>query len=399
MSLFIKRSSMVIKCVWLLLVLLINNVQAQMKTFNVNQYGGVADGKTDNSKAFTDAWNQACQNNGGGVVLFQQGIYLVNPLVIQGSCKGPMELHIQGTLLASSEYQYSVGIDHWIVFRHIDNLVISGGGTLDGQGASSWPYNDCRKNPQCKALPASLRFDFANNTKIDNITLINSKNTNIHLFAGLNVIISNINIRAPADSPNTDGIKVGSSNIVQIYDSVISTGDDCIAFLPESTNLNVTNVHCGPGHGISVGSISSNSITGLNVRNCSFVGTQNGVRIKTRSPSQPGTVAQVTFENIEMDKVDNPIIIDQQYCASSGCSPQKTSEIQITDVKYNNIWGTSNTKIAVLLKCSENKPCQNIELRDIDLNYRGGNKPAKASCLNAKGAAYGKQNPASCLQS
>lgn len=77
---------------------------------------------------------------------------------------------------------------------------------------------------------------------------------------------------------------------------------------------------------------------------------------------------------------------------------QKTSEIQIADVKYNDIWGTSNTKIAVTLKCSQNKPCENIELRDINLSYNGGGGRAIASCSNAKGVAYGTQNPHFCLQ-
>lgn len=53
MSLLMKGLSMVIQCVRLLLFLVfINNVQAQRKTFNVKQYGAVADGKTDNSKVY-----------------------------------------------------------------------------------------------------------------------------------------------------------------------------------------------------------------------------------------------------------------------------------------------------------------------------------------------------------
>ncbi|XP_050369032.1 exopolygalacturonase-like [Argentina anserina] len=392
---------MVIKCVWLLLLVFHNNVEAQMKIFDVNQYGGIADGKTDNSKAFLDAWYAACNNTGGGVVLFQKGIYLVNPLVIKGSCKGPMELQIQGTLLASREKQYSVDIDHWILFQYIDSFVISGGGTLDGQGAASWPYNDCSRNTHCKPLPGSLKFDFANNTRIDNITSLNSKNVHINLYACLNVIISNVNISAPGDSPNTDGIKIGNSSNIQIYDSVIATGDDCVAFLPESRNISVTHTHCGPGHGISLGSISGSSISDLNVTQCSFVGTQNGLRIKTTSPSQPGIVSTVKFEHIEMHKVHNPIVIDQQYCSGSGCTGPVTkiiSEIQITDVKYNDIWGTSETDVAVTLNCSENKPCEKIVLQDINLDYIGRGS-TKASCLNAKGVAYGKEKPNSCLQS
>ncbi|KAK9938694.1 hypothetical protein M0R45_015417 [Rubus argutus] len=297
--------SMVIQCVRLLLfVVFINNVQAQRKTFNVKQYGAAADGKTDNSKAFSDAWNQACQNNGGGVVLFQKGVYLVTPVILQGHCKGRMELQIQGTLLASKEFEYSVGIDHWILFQYVDNLVISGGGSLDGQGASAWPYNDCLKNSRCKALPGSLKFDFVNNIRINYITFINSKNTNINLFHGMIAYLSFLN-------------RATSTSLIFTVDLAMESASEAFP-------------------------------------------------------------------------VDNPIVIDQQYCTGIGCSAPKTSEIQIADVKYNDIWGTSNTKIAVTLKCSQNKPCENIELRDINLSYNGG--PAIASCSNAKGVAYGTKS-------
>ncbi|KAL6192952.1 hypothetical protein ACLB2K_034037 [Fragaria x ananassa] len=186
------------------------------------------------------------------------------------------------------------------------------------------------------------------------------------------VIISNINISGPGNSPNTDGIKVSNSNNTQISDSVISAGDDCISFLPNSNNINITRVHYGPGHGFSIGSISSGTVTNLNIRNSSLVGTQNGVRIKTKAhPSQPGNGAYITFEHIEMDKVGNPIVIDQNYCPGHGCSEKESSQVQINNVNFNNIWGTSSTKTAVTFNCSRSKPCYEIQLRDINLS-RGG---------------------------
>ncbi|KAL6284142.1 hypothetical protein ACE6H2_015071 [Prunus campanulata] len=386
-----------------LVFLLVSGVKvgAQQAVFDVMNHGGVADGKTDNSKVFTDVWNQACQNNGGGVVFFSTGTYFVEPVVLYGGCKGPIGVQIEGTLLAPEELESSVNIDHWIAFQYVDSLVINGGGSLDGQGPSAWPFNDCLKNPQCKRLPTSLRLDFVTNASIDRITSINSKNVHINIFASQNITISNIKISAPGDSPNTDGIHLGSSHNIQILDSVIATGDDCISFSTGTNNVNISGVRCGPGHGISIGSlgkVDGDDVSFVDIRNCSFVGTQNGVRVKTWAPSEAGTVSHLNVENIEIDKVENPIIIDQQYCPSRSCNAEEFSKVQIKDVKFKNIWGTSSTKYVVTLKCSQTSPCQEIELTDFYLNYNGLEGSGVSACSNVEVEAYGQQTPPACTE-
>ncbi|CAN6557751.1 unnamed protein product [Malus baccata var. baccata] len=373
----------------------------QKMIFNVKKYGGVADGKTDNSKAFIDAWTQACQNNGGGVVLFPAGKYLVKPVVFTGGCKGPMVVQIKGTLLAPVEVKSSIDINHWITFQYVDNLVINGGGSLDGQGPSAWPYNNCMNDPHCKRLPTTLRLDFVTNSKIHDITSINSKNVHINLFASHDITIQNITISAPGDSPNTDGIHIGTSHHIEILDSVIATGDDCISFSSGSNNIKISGVHCGPGHGISIGSLgkgAGDDVSFVDIRNCTFVGTTNGVRVKTWAPSQPGTVSHLTVENVRVDKVDNPIIIDQQYCPSRSCSTTESSRVQIQDVKFSNIWGSSTTQSAITLKCSQTNPCQKIEMRDINLVYNGPEGSAHSACTNADVVTYGQQQPLPCTE-
>ncbi|GMN51732.1 hypothetical protein TIFTF001_020879 [Ficus carica] len=58
------------------------------------------------------------------------------------------------------------------------------------------------------------------------------------------------------------------------------------------------------------------------------------------------------------NNVQNPIIIYQDYCPSGNCDPQGSSQVQISDVKFMNISGTASSKVAVVLKCSESKPCR-----------------------------------------
>lgn len=63
------------------------------------------------------------------------------------------------------------------------------------------------------------------------------------------------------------------------------TGDDCIAINSGSSWISITGVTCGPGHGMSIGSLGEDgayqTVEEVNVENCSFRGTDNGVRIKT----------------------------------------------------------------------------------------------------------------------
>ena len=76
---------------------------------------------------------------------------------------------------------------------------------------------------------------------------------------------------------------------------------------------------------------------------------------------------------------------------------QGESQVQIRDVKYGNIRGTSSSKIAVAFDCSRGKPCEKIELNNINLTYHGAEGAVASSCSNVKGTANGQQQPGSCI--
>ncbi|KAH0654589.1 hypothetical protein KY289_032267 [Solanum tuberosum] len=257
--------------------------------------------------------------------------------------------------------------------------------------------DDKRDNSQ------TMRFDFVTNSRIHHLRSINSKNSHINLFACNNVNISYVRLTAPDESPNTDGIHIGLSTNIKISRTVIQTGDDCIAMVTGSRNIEISNVTCGPGHGISIGSLGRTPgevVTGINVRNCTFIGSQNGARIKTWAPSLSSVASDIFFGDIYMENVHNPILIDQQYCPTPSCSDQlgqDNSKVQISNVTFSNIWGTSSSKVAVTLKCSKLVPCKNVQLNNINLKYHGRGGPATSSCLNVIGDSYGRQSPPSCL--
>ncbi|CAN6442775.1 unnamed protein product [Victoria cruziana] len=206
-------------------------------------------------------------------------------------------------------------------------------------------------------------------------------------------------ITAPDNSPNTDGIHVQMSSGITVRNASIGTGDDCISVGPGTRDLWVERVACGPGHGISIGSLAQNAIEegvqNITVENAVLSGTDNGLRIKTWARKSNGFVKGVLFRNVAMRNVKRPIIIDQEYCPSSINCPTETSGIKISDVKYDTIRGTSATKVAVSFACSPSAPCRGIVLKNVQLTYR--NQPATSSCKYASGTAIGEVVPPSCL--
>lgn len=81
---------------------------------------------------------------------------------------------------------------------------------------------------------------------------------------------------------------------------------------------------------------------------------------------------------------------------------QVPSQVKISNVRFNNIRGTSATKVAVSLVCSQKIPCQNIEIGNINLVYNGVNVKVEGPettslCSNVKPTLFGKQIPATCV--
>ena len=171
----------------------------------------------------------------------------------------------------------------------------------------------------------TMKFDFITNGYVHHMQSINSKQSHFVLFGCENMTLRRLKITAPNDSPNTDGIKIGRSNGINISSVNIGTGDDCIAMLSGTRNVRISDVFCGPGHGISVGSLGKNEgeedIDDIVVKNCTFSGTSNGVRIKSWESQLKKTlvVSNFVYEDIVMDNVQYPIVIDQDYCPRPPC--------------------------------------------------------------------------------
>ncbi|KAG8650910.1 hypothetical protein MANES_07G079433v8 [Manihot esculenta] len=177
----------------------------------------------------------------------------------------------------------------------------------------------------------------------------------------------------------------------------IVTGDDCISIGQGSKQVRITNVRCGHGHGISVGSLGKyekeEPVFGIYVKNCTIYDTDNGLRIKTWPALYGGITSNIHFEDIVMQNVSNPIIIDQMYCPWNLCNRKKPSKVQISDVSFKNIQGSSRTPTTVQITCSSSVPCKDIVLSNVNLKYTGSKGSAKSVCTNFKPRIIGKLIP------
>ncbi|KAJ6298292.1 hypothetical protein OIU76_019441 [Salix suchowensis] len=235
-------------------------------------------------------------------------------------------------------------------------FLLGGGGTLDGEGYKYWNRSDCLRNHNCHPLAISLRLEF------------------IQKWEG-----QSYKINQQPERPRVT---------LRLYSLEART----FIFLKSNA---------APGMELVLGSMGgkgslTESVVGVTVRDCTFNGTSDGARIKTWASSTTGFASNFIYENIRMMNVGNPIIIDQDYCPYPPCDMKNPSRIQIKDITFNNIWGTSESDVAVTLNCSRTVPCKNIRLKDINLLHGSGGS-VSSLCSNVRGTSYGRQKPPSCL--
>nr|CAD1819909.1 unnamed protein product [Ananas comosus var. bracteatus] len=184
------------------------------------------------------------------------------------------------------------------------------------------------------------------------------------------------------------------SSDVTVTSSSIKTGDDCISIGEGASNVWIEKINCGP-HWKLGDTPSESGVQNITVTSVVFTGTQNGLRIKTWGKPYSGFVKDVTFEHAVMQNVQNPIIVDQNYCPGDVNCPDQSSGIKISGLAYTDIQGTSATQLAVKFDCSASNPCSGITMQDIKLTYQ--NQNAQSYCKNAGGSTSGFIIPPSCL--
>ena len=284
--------------------------------FNITNYGAVGDGKTSDTAAIQKTIN-ACSAAGGGTVLVPAGNFLTMPFKLASS----INLHLDkgaAILISDDITNYPVEKN-----RYVDSITASGGhdieisgeGTIDGQGRVWWAA--FRADSTMTHRPYLIKLSDCTRLRVTGVTLQDSPMFHLVPQNCTDVTIRGIHVHSPSDAPNTDGIDPSGWNFL-ISDCLIDTGDDNIAIkpiagrTPGDNNFTVINCAFLHGHGMSIGGGSFNGVENLTVSNCTFSGTDAGIRIKT--PRGNGGLAQnLTYENLTMTNVKNPIYINDYY--------------------------------------------------------------------------------------
>jgi galacturan 1,4-alpha-galacturonidase len=367
---------------------------------DITKLGAKGDGKSDSTRAIMQAWKHACEATGTQKILIPPGNFLTGALDLTGPCNSSIIIRLDGNLLGTGDL--NAYKKNWIEIMHVTDFSINGHGTIDGQGPLVWTRNECNHNYNCKILPNSLVLDYVTDAQIRGITLLNSKFFHMNIFESKNVLVEKVSIKAPGDSPNTDGIHIGDSVNITIRDTTIATGDDCISIGPGCKTIRVKGARCGPGHGISVGSLGrykdEKDVEDVSVTDSVIVGATNGLRIKSYEDSKSALKAsKFLYDGITMDNVSFPIIIDQKYCPNNICIKSGASKVAISDIVFKNIHGTSNTPEVVTLNCANNLPCQGVQMINVDVKYNKADNKTMAVCHNAIGKSSGVVKELACV--
>ncbi|XP_071695661.1 probable polygalacturonase At1g80170 [Rutidosis leptorrhynchoides] len=370
---------------------------------NVDSFGAVGDGVSDDTTAFSNAWKQACSTTSAVLLVPPDRTYLVNATRFKGPCAEDFIIQIDGTIVAPNEPKNwdPKNPRIWLYFSNLTRAHFLGNGVIDGSGSKWWAAS-CKRNKTnpCVGAPTALTIDQSSSIEVNGLTIQNSQQMHFAVSRSESVRIYNVVVSAPEDSPNTDGIHLTASKNVVIEDSKIGTGDDCVSIVSGCSNIKMKTIYCGPGHGISIGSLgkgnSTDFVTAVVLDTAIIKGATNGLRIKTWQGGS-GYVRAVRYQNVQMVDVANPIIIDQFYCDSPKTCQNQTSAVEISQIMYQNISGTSKSPNAMMFACSDTVPCDHIVLNNINLRRTDG-KTAGTFCNSVKGFKYGYvQPPADCL--
>eukprot|EP01084_Bolivina_argentea_P197839 338939_1 len=277
----------------------------------------------------------------------------------------------------------SLSIPNFLSFSNVINLSINGSSNnqsiINGMGEPWWIL---RKNSPFSFAPMLVALHNCKNVNISGITLINSPYWTLSYNNSQYINIFNMIFSAPKDSPNTASILLGNSSNSIISNNWMSMGDDIVAIQKFCHDILIENNYAEHGHGMSIGSIGENGEYGyvynILFRNNILSTTSYVARIKTWE-SGSGYIRNVTYKNMTFYDVPMPIYITQYYCPHSqhpGNCTNSTVNVNISDITFEQFFGTQSGGFAGQFECSDSLPCSKITLRDVNISStdNGGNK-------------------------
>lgn len=356
-------------------------------TVSVREHGAVGDGTADDTAAIQQAIDAAAAAGGGRVVL-PAGRYLSRPLTLRSR----IDLHLDrdAVLLMSQRFEdYPRGSNVFLKFiaaEGVDDVRVSGPGTIDGRGEPWWArFLELKAEKREKEFPRpqTIYVSKSRRVALEGFTSLNPPNSHCSFRDCRDLTFRGLTMTAPDESPNTDAINLGRTKNVLITSCTISTGDDNVALVssgaPTEDNVteNVTVRDCmlGFGHGLSIGSYTSAGLRNITVENVTFDKTVNGIRVKSEE-SRGGRVTNVTYRNLAMKGVRYPIVITSWYPKwprnPADAQPGTGSNVpQYADILLENITLT-DCKNGPVIYGMPNHPIERVMVRGLKADVSQG---------------------------
>ncbi len=259
----------------------------------------------------------------GPLTIPSNGGILINKGVVLSAIPDP-KLYDVGNNKCGTVDNSGSGCKPYITVRNAENSGIYGDGIIDGQGNSvikgsnkTWwnLASEAKILKKSQNVPRLIEIRGSKNFTLYKISLKNSPNFHVAMGNVNGFTAWGVKINTPADARNTDGIDPGSSTNITIAHSYISTGDDNVAIKAgngPTSHVSIFNNFFGKGHGMSIGSETSGSVTDVIVSNLTMDGTNSGLHIKS-SKVNGGLVNDITYKNVCIKNVQYPILLDMFY--------------------------------------------------------------------------------------
>lgn len=256
--------------------------------------------------------------------------------------------------------------------------------------------------------PVMVNIISSKNVWLEGVIFQNSPAWNVHPLMCENVLIENVEIRNPSYAQNGDGLDLESCRNSLIVNSRFDVGDDgiCIKSGKDADgrrrnrpceNVIVDGCTVFKGHGgFVVGSEMSGGVKNVSVSNCQFLGTDVGLRFKSKR-GRGGVVENIWIKNISMfDIVTEAVIFNLYYGGLSAAEAQAAGKNKAEDIKpepvteetpsFRNIYIEDvvcrGAGRAMFFNGLPEMPVRNINLRNVHITAK---QPAEFKyCENIK---------------
>ncbi|MGD8519345.1 MAG: glycoside hydrolase family 28 protein, partial [Anaerolineae bacterium] len=370
------------------------------------------DGVTLNTEAIGQAI-KACHEEGGGTVSVPPGTWLTGPIHLRSNVNLRVE---EGALVRFStrfaDYLPVVftrweGVECYnysplIYARDCENLAVSGGGTLDGQGRAWWHWKELQQaaaktlyHAQFRGVPvqervfgseqAALRPQFlqtvrCRNVLVEGVTFVDGPMWTVHPVYCDKVLVRDITVTS--EGPNTDGLNPDSCRNVLVEGCTFHTGDDCIAINSGMNedgwrvnepceNIVVRRCTMSEGHGaVAIGSGMSGGVRNVCVHDCRFTGGDQGIRLKSMR-GRGGFVENVHIEDIFMTKLRREAIVLNMFYGSSTAPSSSDEPPAFRHVRIRNVV-CEGAGAAVAIRGLPENPIEDVVLEDLKLKALEG---------------------------